>query len=84
VGQVHHAEAVSGEAKVVAADPGGVARSTATDAGMREAQERAPVDPAGVRADVDATAAAVDDPAAAGEAHVKVEVDAELDPTKKR
>src|SRR5690606_14827262 len=42
MGRVDHATSVSGEAQATVADPSGAAKTAATDAGLREASERAP------------------------------------------
>ena len=85
--RVDHATSVSGEAQATAADPSGTAKSAATDAGVREARERAPVSPDEVRADVDVASEAVHNPAGAGEAQAEIAIDAEVrgvDPTSKK
>jgi hypothetical protein len=87
LGRIDHASDVSGEAQATIADPTGAATGAATEVGMREAQERAPVSPSGVRGEVHAATDVVRDPAAAGGAEVEVAVDAEVrgvDPNPKK
>ena len=74
----------SGQA--VVADPTGSATTAATDAGMREVNERAPVTVDQAQYKANQASEAVRDPSAAGQAQVDIEVDAKLrgvDPTKK-
>jgi hypothetical protein len=84
--KLDHGKATYSQGQAVAADPTGSAKHEAMDRGMREVNERAPVNPSDVEAKVNTGAQVVRDPAAAGEAHVEVEVDAKVrgvDPTKK-
>jgi hypothetical protein len=84
--QVQTGQATVATGQAVVADPTGSAKSAAADAGMREVNERAPVTPADAQAQVNVASQTVRDPAAAGEARVDVEVDAQVrgaDPTKK-
>jgi hypothetical protein len=78
LGGVRSAETDARKVQGYVADPSGSARTAATDAGQREAIERAPVNPADVQADFNVASQTVADPATAGEARVEVAVDAEV------
>jgi hypothetical protein len=87
LGRMGHAQDTKAGATAAVNDPSGTAKGAATDAGMQEARERAPINPADARAKVNTATDVVHDPASAGEAHAEVEVDAKVrgvDPTKKK
>jgi hypothetical protein len=86
LGSVSDAQDKKAEASAAVRDPSGTAKGAATDAGIREARERAP-NVGDARANVNSANDAIRDPAGAGEAHAEVEVDAKIkgvDPTKKK
>ncbi|HEY5933065.1 MAG TPA: hypothetical protein VIU61_00435 [Kofleriaceae bacterium] len=74
-GRVSHAEDQAAAARGVAADPSGAAQRKATDAAYDAGQERAPVDPSQVRADVGVATGAVNDPSGTARARADVEVE---------
>lgn len=77
-GRVSSAQSTGGEARSIANDPGGAARSRATNLGEGEVRAQTGVDPSGAKGQVDSAANVGRDPKSAVEGKVRGEVDAEV------